>query len=241
MHGVAVSGLLGRALEGELARVGRTELVPARYHVDLFRPARMTETTASASLAREGPRLVLLDALVEQGGVTVARASAIFLRPSSPPPGEVWSARDRPVPPDLASADGEAAGLLLASDKPWSSVRGDHLNSGRHQLWYTPIPVVLGEAITPFQAVTSAADNASMVANWGTSGVQYINADISLALSRRPTSVSIGMRALDHIAADGVAVGAAEVFDHVGSLGVATVTGIANQHRALPKHLRAED
>ena len=232
IHGVAVSGLLARALENELARIGRTDLVPVRYHVDLFRPALMTETTASASVTRQGPRLVLLDAVVEQGGVMVARASAIFLRPSSVPAGEVWSAGDRPVPPDLAPADGEAAGPLHASDKPWSSVMTEHQNSGRHQFWSTPMPVVLGEEITPFQAVASIADTASMVANWGTDGVQYINADISLALSRRPSSVSVGLRALDHIAADGLVVGAAEVFDHLGMLGIATVTGLANKHRA---------
>jgi hypothetical protein len=232
MHGVAVSGLLARALEDELARTGRTDLVPARYHVDLFRPALMTETTASASVTRQGTRLVLLDAVIEQGGVRVARASATFLQPSSRPAGEVWSAGDRPVPPDLPPAGRTAAGSLLASDKPWSNVLAEHQNSGRHTLWATPIPVVLGEGITPFQAVASAADNASMVANWGTNGMEYINADISLALSRRPTALSIGMRALDHIAADGLVVGAAEVFDRFGVLGIATVTGLANKHRA---------
>jgi hypothetical protein len=233
MHGVAVSGLLARALEDTLARVGRTELVPARYHVDLFRPALMTETTASAAVVREGPRLVLLDAVFEQDGVTVARASAIFLRSTSTPGGEVWSADDRPVPPEVTVAAGEAHSFLLASEKPWSNVLADHNNSGRHQLWYSPVPVVLGEEITPFQAVASAADNTSMVANWGSSGVEYINTDISLALSRRPASASVGLRAVDHIAADGVAVGAVEVFDRAGPLGVATVTALANRHRAV--------
>jgi hypothetical protein len=232
LHGVAVSGLLARALEEALTRIGRTELVPARYNVDLFRPALMTETTASATLVREGPRLVLLDAVVEQGGTRVARASAIFLRPTSTPGGEVWSADDRPVPPEVTAPAGEPASFLLASDKPWSNVLTDHNNSGRHQLWYAPVPVVLGEEITPFQAVASAADNASMVANWGTSGVEYINTDISLALSRRPTTASVGLRAIDHIAADGLAVGAVEVFDRAGPLGVATVTALANRHRA---------
>jgi Thioesterase-like superfamily len=232
MHGVAVSGLLARALESALAEVGRTEMVPARYNVDLFRPALMTETSATATVTRQGNRLALLDAVIEQDGVAVARASATFLRPSAPSAGEVWSAGDRPVPPDLAATRDDALGLMLASDKPWSSNMPDHANSGRHQLWYSPIPIVAGEEITPFQAFASAADNASMVANWGSNGVQYINADISLALSRRPTSTAVGMRSLDHIAADGLVVGAAEVFDRLGVLGIATVTGIANKHRA---------
>uniref|UniRef100_UPI0028B2466F acyl-CoA thioesterase domain-containing protein n=1 Tax=Nocardioides stalactiti TaxID=2755356 RepID=UPI0028B2466F len=92
MHGVAVSGLLARALERTVAESGRDDLVPARYHVDLFRPARMTLTSASATVVREGPRLMLVDAVVEQDGAAVARASATFLKRSEPASGAVWSA-----------------------------------------------------------------------------------------------------------------------------------------------------
>ena len=66
IHGVAVSGLLALTLEQTLAGLGRAGLVPARYHVDLFRAAHMTTTTVSATVVREGPRLALLDAIVEQ-------------------------------------------------------------------------------------------------------------------------------------------------------------------------------
>ncbi|WP_344113319.1 acyl-CoA thioesterase domain-containing protein [Nocardioides humi] len=236
MHGVAVSGLLARALEHAVIDAGRTGLVPARYHVDLFRPARMTTTTASARIVREGPRLVLLDAVVEQDGEVVARAGATFLASSAAAPGQVWSAPgERPTPPPAAllPEPGEHHVPIFASAAPWSDSFGDHQNAGRHQTWQTAIPIVYGEECTPFQAVASIADATSMVTNWGDRGVEHINTDIDLALCRLPDSSRLGLRATDHVAADGIAVGTAEVFDSTGPIGTATVTSLANTRRTV--------
>ncbi|TQK71201.1 MULTISPECIES: thioesterase family protein [unclassified Nocardioides] len=236
MHGVAVSGLLARALERAAAEAGRTGLVPARYHVDLFRPARMITTTASATIVREGPRLVLLDAVVEQEGEVVARAGATFLAPSADAAGEVWAAAgERPVPPPAESlpTPGEHHVPWFASASAWSDNFGDHQNAGRHQTWQTAVPIVYGEDCTPFQAVASIADATSMVTNWGSRGVEHINTDIDLALCRLPDSVRLGLRATDHVSSDGIAVGTAEVFDATGVLGTATVTSLANTRRTV--------
>ncbi|THI96666.1 thioesterase family protein [Nocardioides sp.] len=235
MHGVAVSGLLARTLEQRVAVTGRTDLVPARYHVDLFRPARMTATTSSATIVREGPRLLLLDAVVEQDGEVVARAGATFLTSSQNPPGEVWSAEDRPSPPpaDVAPSTGEHHVPIFASGKPWSDDFTEHQNAGRHQTWQTAMPIVVDEECTPFQAVASIADATSMVTNWGSGGVEFINTDISLAIARLPESASLGLRTTDHVASAGVAVGTAEVFDRLGPIGTATVTSLANTRRTV--------
>jgi len=236
MHGVAVSGLLARALEQTLAAAARTGLVPARYHVDLFRPARMSTTTASARIVREGPRLVLLDAVVEQDGEVVARAGATFLAPSADVAGDVWTPPgERPTPPPAARLPepGEHHVPWFASAAPWSDDFGDHQNAGRHQTWQTAVPIVAGEECTPFQAVASIADATSMVTNWGTRGVEHINTDIDLALCRLPDSTRLGLRATHHVATDGIAVGTAEVFDASGVLGSASVTSLANARRTV--------
>ncbi|WP_435769908.1 acyl-CoA thioesterase domain-containing protein [Nocardioides sp. SYSU DS0651] len=235
MHGVAVSGLLARALEEAVAAAGRDDLVPARYHVDLFRPARMTGTSAAASVVREGPRLMLLDAVVEQDGEVVARAGATFLKPSAEPPGELWTAEERPSPPpaDVAPVGGEHHVPIFASEKPWSDNFTEHQNAGRHATWQTAMPIVVDEECTPFQVAASIADATSMVTNWGSAGVAYINTDISLALARLPEGTSLGLRTTDHVAADGVAVGTAEVFDRRGPIGTATVTSLANSRRTV--------
>jgi hypothetical protein len=236
LHGVAVSGLLARALEEAVVGLGRAGLVPARFHVDLFRAARMTDSTATATVVRQGPRIVLLDAVFQQADRTVARASATFLQPSQTPPGEVWSATDRPTPPPveiLPFGDDHHHVPFFASEKPWSNNFTEHQNGGRHQTWQTAMPIVFGEPITPFQAIASVADATSMVTNWGSNGVEYINTDISLALTRRPVGVAVGLRTMDHLAADGIAVGIAEVFDRAGSLGTVSVTALANTRRTV--------
>jgi hypothetical protein len=235
LHGVAVSGLLARALEGAARDAGREDLVPARYHVDLFQQARRRATTTRATVVRESPRLLLLDAVVEQDGVRVARATAAFLKPTATPGGEVWSGPDRATPPpaEVAAESDDARIPLFASALPWSDDFAAHQNGGRHATWQTGVPVVAGEDRTPFQSVASIADATSMVTNWGSAGVEFINTDISLALTRRPVSHEIGLRAVDHLASDGIAVGTAEVFDRAGALGTASVTALANARRTV--------
>ncbi|THV09478.1 thioesterase family protein [Nocardioides caeni] len=236
MHGVAVSGLLARTLELAVHDLGRGDLVPARYQVDLFRPARMIGTTARATVVREGPRLVLVDAVIEQDGEIMARASATFLQPTKAPATTVWTSPDdrpTPPPPELLPAAGEHHVPIFASERPWSNNFTEHQNSGRHQTWQTAMPIVADEECTPFQAVASIADATSMVVNWGRGGVEFINTDIGLALSRLPEDTSLGLRVTDHVTSDGVAVGTAEVFDRSGVFGTATVTSLANTRRTV--------
>ena len=54
MHGVALSGALARALERAVSDLGRTELRPARYTVDLFRAARMEPVGPAPSWSGRG-------------------------------------------------------------------------------------------------------------------------------------------------------------------------------------------
>src|SRR3954447_5278576 len=77
IHGVALSGALARSLEQAVAELGRDDLRPARYSLDLFRPARKQPSRTSTRVVREGRRLCLVDTVMEQEGEPVARASAL--------------------------------------------------------------------------------------------------------------------------------------------------------------------
>jgi hypothetical protein len=235
MHGVAISGALARGLEHRLRELGREDLHAARYTVDLFQPARMAPATVETEVVREGRRICLIDAFFVQDGARVARASGIFLLPTESPNGSVWTPDDHPHPPptDLVPASEEPRVPFFASDKPWSQSFPDHQNAGRKQTWQTGLPVVDGEAGTPFEAAAALADATSMVVNWGTEGVQYINTDITLALARPPVGREIGMSATDRVERDGIAVGTVEVFDRAGPLGTAMVTALANAARPV--------
>lgn len=235
MHGLAVSGALGRAIEARALAAGRPELVPARYTVDLFRAASMAPCELTTTVVREGPRLCLVDATLLQGGEPVARASAVLLRRSEDPSGTVWSPDDVPEPPstDIAPDTDDPHIPFFGSDAGWSQDFGQHQNASRKQTWQTGLPIVVGEQPSGFVSAASIADATSMVTNWGTEGVQYINTDITLSLSRPPAGIKIGLLATDHHACDGIAVGSATVYDRRGAFGVATVTALANSRRTV--------
>lgn len=235
MHGVAVSGALARAAELRLRETGRTDLRPARWVVDLFKAARMRPCTLATEVVREGSRIVLVDVTLSQDGVRVARASATFLKPSESAPGEVWEPDRRPSPPplDVAPESDEPRVPFVLSSSGWSQDFTEHQNASRKGSWSSAVPVVPDEALTPFQAVAAAADGASMVTNWGTKGVEYINTDIALTLAREPVGVEIGLLATDRVEHEGIASGTTAVFDRAGALGTVTVAALANARRAV--------
>jgi hypothetical protein len=235
MHGVATSGALARELERAVASLGRDDLRPARYTVDLFRAPSMSACTVRANVVREGSRICLVDAVLEQDGRAVARAGAIFLAPSENPAGAVWSSDDVPQPPplDVAPVSEEPRVPIFGSEVGWSQNFAEHQNGSRKQTWQTALPIVVGEKPSPFQAVAGVADATSMVMNWGSAGVEYINTDINLALSRLPVSTEIGLAARERFADDGITVGTAVVFDRQGPIGTSTVTSLANARRTV--------
>src|SRR4051794_35798278 len=235
LHGVAVSGALARAAELRLRGTGRADLRPARWVVDLFRAARMRPCTLTTEVVREGSRIALVDVVLTQDGERVARASATFLKPTESAPGEVWAPTERPSPPplDVAPESDEPRVPFMYSSAGWSQNFTEHQNAARKGSWSSAIPVVPDEPLTPFQAVAAAADGASMVTNWGTRGVEYINTDIALTLAREPVGVEIGLLATDRVEHDGIASATTAVFDRAGALGTVTVAALANTRRTV--------
>lgn len=236
MHGVATSGALARELENAVKSAGRDDLRPARYTVDLFKAPSMGPCAMASTVVREGSRLMLVDATLSQGGEVVARASCLFLKETENPPGEVWGPPDEPTPPPLDIAevsDEPRVPIFFSEGVGWSQNFAEHQNGGRKQTWQTALAIVAGEKPTPFQGLAGAADSTSMVVNWGDAGVQYINTDVTLAISRVPVSQEIGLAAVNRTAHDGIATGSCIVFDREGPIGTTTVTSISNARRAV--------
>ena len=236
MHGVATSGALARELENAVVAAGRDDLRPARYTVDLFKAPSMGPCTLASTVVREGSRLMLVDATLSQEGAVVARASCLFLKVSEDPPGDVWSPADAPTPPPLeiaAVSEEPRVPIFFSDGVGWSQNFAEHQNAGRKQTWQSALAVVSGEKPTPFQALAGAADSTSMVLNWGSEGVQYINTDVTLAISRVPVSQEIGLAATSRTSHDGIATGSCIVFDREGPIGTTTVTAISNARRAV--------
>lgn len=234
MHGVALAGAMARAAEG--AAAGRPDLRPARVTVDLFKAARMRASRTTTSVVREGPRLMLVDVAFEQEDAAVARASVLFLKSGEDPAGQVWQPAEHPAPPPVEEypPSEEVRVPLFHSDTAgWSDDFRAHQDASRKSTWQVGVPIVAGEERTAFQSVASIADATSMVCNWGSNGVELINTDITLALSRLPTGLEVGLAAAQWSCADGIAVGTAVVFDRQGPIGTSTVSALANARRTV--------
>ncbi|NEW26671.1 thioesterase family protein [Nocardia cyriacigeorgica] len=241
MRGMAVCGAMARAAEQAIHALGRHDLRPARWNVDLFRAARMRPCATSTSIVQTSSRLCLVDVTLTQAGEAVARATALFLRPSETPTGSVWSGGACPQPPErdrVSSGDPER--LFYSEEVGWTVSAAPHHNGRRKQTWHFPVPVVRGEYLSPFQLAATVADVMNVVANLGSSGLEFINPDVALTLARLPQGTELGLAATDRVELDGISVGTAVVFDRAGVLGAATVTGLADPRRAVDLRAFAE-
>lgn len=230
LRGPAVTALLARDAERCTGR--RTDVRPARSTFDLFRPALRVPSTTASSIVREGRRLLLVDSELVQDGTVVARARTLFLGESVDPDGVLWTTDDdrRPPPTNVRT---DRMGRVYRSGGAWTPDAGDHLNCRQKQVWQLPGPVVEGEAPTSYQQAAIAADMTNLAVHWGDAGVEYINADVTLALARLPCADGIGVAPTQRAADSGIAFGTATLFDRAGVFGSATVSALANAHRAV--------
>lgn len=235
VNGAALCGLVARALEHDHGADG---FVPARLTVDLFAPARTRPLTTRTAAVREGNRIRVADAELVQDGVPVVRATAVFLRPSEQPPGRVWTRDRRPVPPPERIAPLAAAlapPYFGSDDHPdgWSTSMLEHQGASRKRMWAQHLPVLADETPSPFVRAAMAGEPTSLMTNWGTEGVGFINVDMTLVLARLPEGVEIGIEADDHISADGLAVGTTTMYDRSGPIGTCVVSALANARRQV--------
>ncbi|MFZ4372956.1 MAG: acyl-CoA thioesterase domain-containing protein [Mycobacterium sp.] len=223
ISGPAVAGLAARALERDY---GQTGFTPARFTIDLLKPARQVPTRTQTRLIREGRRVRYAECDVIQGDWIVAHATAVQYLTSEAPPGDEWSTEPVFTAPEI----GQERGMLVGSASAgWSVLGAEHQNTATKRAYYRGVDVVVGEELSPFvRSVIVAEAAANMVINLGTRGIGYINGDLTISMSRLPRSEFIGVQGDSRFAAEGVAVGTATLFDEAGPFGTAMVTSIAN-------------
>ncbi len=235
ISGNILGGLLGFVLDREH---GDPELQPARLTVDLFRPAALAPLTVRTEIVRAGRRIKVVDAQAIQNGDAVARASVVLLRRGPAGPTDIWS---MPMPiPDPPGADHVGAGtpMELVAHGAGSSV---DLSAWRHtgpkHIWVNNVtPLVQDQPMTPFTRAAMAGDVVSSLTHFGPAGLSYINADYTLTLSRLPESADIGLSALTHFSAAGVATGTATLFDRSGPIGSGIATALLSPGFAPRDH-----
>ena len=182
------------------------DLQPARLMVDLLRPVALQSLEIHSSVVRDGGRLRLVDAAMTQNDVLVARASALFLRRRERTVNTVWTS-----PVTMPAVPAEPT--VLADDLPMvlhsygrdpvagspGIAPGEWQHDGQKFAWMRETkPLVDDEPLSPFTRAAMAGDVASSLTHWGTEGLQFINADYTITVSRLPESVYIGLAAVTH-------------------------------------------
>jgi hypothetical protein len=181
-----------------------------------------------------------VDAELVQDDQIVARATALFLRRREHPQPQPWTT---PIAMPLAPPDKEqwskTRPMFITCYGRNPVVGGDgsewrHL--GPKYAWVREIrPLVDHEPLTPFVRAAMAVDLTSSLTHFSAQGLQYINADYTLTLSRLPERDFIGLAALTHYGNAGVATGTATLFDHLGPIGTGLSTAVANATFQVPQ------
>lgn len=219
LHGRLVGGLAARSLEQHLAGSG---LQITRLTVDLFRPAGMTPVEIRIEPVRRGRRICVVDAIVSSDGHDIARVTALAMQPSEAPPGDIW----QPEATEWPKPDGTNA--ISDEDKPddgWMfiPVEGGFASGERTRVWTNETrSLVNDEPLTPVVRAALSGDVACPLANSGTDGLHYINADYTLVFGRQPVGVWIGLEVNQHIAASGLALASCTLVDTSGPFATST-------------------
>ncbi len=231
LHGRLLAGLAARAVEADHPG---PDYGVVRLTVDLFRAAPMSEVTVRSAVTRAGGRVRAGEVFLTCDGREVARASALLVRRAGVAPGEVWSAPPWSVPspeelaPPARSPEAEAMGA------PDMRFAGPGLDGpAQHRVWlHDPLALVDGEPLTPLVRAVIAADVANPVSNWGSQGLQYINADLTVYLVRYPVGEWVGLEVTDHLDGAGAGLGQCGLYDTAGRFGHCELAGVAAEFGA---------
>lgn len=249
LHGGPVAGLLAYALERFHRHSGADPaLRPARLTIDLFRAVPAAALTVAVEPRRSGRRIVAWDLSLRDAQQEVARATALLLLPTDlpatgsrpPKPAGPEGIATTGLHPDAAAAEAERAARELPNfahgfhrtvEARW--VQRD-AEIGPPTVWLrVPLPVVAGEPLTPLQTVAATADFGNALANIArrhvdTSGIGFINTDISLHLYREPVGEWICLRADRRVDEQGIGLVDVSHFDATGFLGRSAQARLAN-------------
>lgn len=232
LAGQVVTGVLGRSAELDLPddswRLGRLT-------VDMVKMTTLDPFTISTTRVHVGRRLLVTDVALEQRGRVTARARATAVpRDGAATVGAVWSASST-MPPPPAPRDRDTAGAVFAGLLAYSGddaagtpdpTRWSSGEEPKYVWWHLDHELVLGESMSPTTRAAFLADTTNPLTGWGSAGLEAINADCTLTLTREPEGTVLGLEARDLVAGPGVSTGSAVVHDVRGPVGLVSVLSL---------------
>jgi acyl-CoA thioesterase len=233
LHGRVVAGLIAHTME-------REHQDPAfhfsRLTVDMFRVAPYGPVSVTTEVIRDGNRIRVLDGAMVAGGVEIARGRAVMLRRADPLPADVWSPPGWDAPhPDTLTPPEPPAGRAERWMPTWETrpITGSFGTPGQKRSWLRESRLLIeGVELTPFVRAALVADFTNPLANSGASGLNYVNADVTLYLHREIAGEWIGVEVTNHQSSNGIAVGSCNLYDVEGPAGMSTVIGLSNRRKS---------
>lgn len=234
LHGRVVAGLLAEEIERQY---GDPEFQPTRLTVDMYRMPPFAPVEVTTRVAREGGRIRVIDGEFVSGGVSIGRASCVFLRKGETPEGKVWSPPTWQAPdPATITTKPRKGDLGMWETRP---IDGEFGSVMQKRGWIRERrELIEGEPLTPFLRAAVSSDFTNPFANSGDHGLMYVNADITLYLHRLPRTEWVGFEVNNHQAHEGVAVAECTLYDEEGAIGTSAVCGVAQRRKAAPPPVR---
>jgi hypothetical protein len=230
-HAGPPSALVVRALENLPSSVdGPAEF--GRVTIEILGPVPVGEVTVTATIARPGRAVELLEGTLEAQGRVAMRARAWRIRTAAQSYPQVdnsarlpgFAALDEPVPPipqaPTAFAQGRwHEGYLRAVD--WRFVTGHIETVGPAVVWASPkVSVVDDEASTALQRLFVLADSGNGLSRLlDVDAWWFINTELTVHLVRPPAGDWTLIAARSSLAGTGIGLAETELFDQCGRFG----------------------
>lgn len=219
-HGSAPAGLAVWAAEAIPTPV---PMRIARVTIDLMRPVPLQPLTLAREVLREGRKIQLCEVRLLADGVVVASASVLKIRSQTLPlPGDIID-----LPVELPGPDRSREETALFSTSAFvggmsvRSARGKFGVKGPGAIWYrVERPLVEGAGVSQAMRAVIAADfcNATSAAldfrEW-----IFINADLTVSMTREPIGEWVLLDADCWIGPDGAGLALARLADSKGYFG----------------------
>lgn len=232
-HGGVVAALLGRAVES-VPTLAPMEV--SRLTVELFRIIPVVPLRYETRVVREGKKIQVVEAsLFDPEDLELARAVAVRLRTTtvdlppeaSPPPLEL-PPPDPLTPPDMEEFGVGATGQVLFHRHAVEvrEIDNGFQRIGPGSMWMRMIrPLVAGEDPTPLTRALVSGDFVNGLSRLSNSRrVVFMNADLTVHLSRLPEGDWVGVSAESTWEPGGRGIASGPLFDAKGRIGRSTQT-----------------
>jgi hypothetical protein len=226
LHGGPVAALLAGVAEAEPSD---EPLQPARFTVELLRPVPLAPLTVHTEITRPGRKVQLVEAALAHDDRAVAKATLLRIR-TAPLPVPEGMPEVMPPPPTAGqprpSWSDDDVVAFHNTGVEHSFVLGQLRTPGPATDWIRlAVPVVTGEAVTPFQRVAAAADFGNGISGiFDPARVTFVNPDLTVYLHRLPAGEWVCLEATTHAGPDGIALAESALYDEQGRIGRAAQT-----------------